>query len=87
MSEINVKLHQSFAGAKFRPVSWHAITEDGADLQGYGVQVKPKKDRLYKFAAVDGDTIPFRNKKEADAWCKAANLKASSMMENQQKGQ
>jgi hypothetical protein len=77
-----VRLHPSFAGAKFRPVTWHALTENGAELRGYGVEVKGQKDRRYKVAAVHGDTIPFGNKKEADAWCKAANEKAALMLSN-----
>ena len=77
--EIKVRLHPSFAGAKFRPVTWHAITESGAELKGYGVEVKAKADRRYKLGAVEGDSIPFGNKKEADAWCKAANQKAAGM--------
>lgn len=77
---ITVRLHPSFAGAKFRPVSWHALTEDGAELRGYGVEVKGKSDRRYKLAAVQGDTIPFGNKKDAADWCKAANEKALSML-------
>lgn len=77
-----VRLHASFAGAKFRPVTWHALTENGAELKGYGVEVKGQKDRLYKVAAVHGDTIPFNSKKESDAWCKAANTKAQAMLSN-----
>jgi hypothetical protein len=80
MSAIRVRLHPDFAGAKFRPMTWHAITDDGAELKGYGVEVKGTKDRRYKLAAVEGDTIPFGNKKDADAWCKAANEKAASML-------
>jgi hypothetical protein len=80
MSTIRVRLHPTFAGAKFRPVTWHALTEDGAELKGYGVEVKGKTDRRYKLAAVEGDTIPFGNKKEADAWCKAANQRAQEMV-------
>lgn len=77
---VRVRLSQAFAGAKFRPVTWHALTDDGADLKGYGVEVKAKGDRRYKLAAVKGDTIPFNTKKEADAWCAAANEKALAMV-------
>jgi hypothetical protein len=77
-----VRLAPEFAGAKFRPVTWHALTEDGADLKGYGVEVKAMKDRRYKVAAVKGDSIPFSTKKEADAWCMAANAKAQAMLSN-----
>jgi hypothetical protein len=75
----NIRLSQLFAGAKFRPVSWHALTEDGAELKGYGVEAKPAKERRYKLCAVEGDSIPFTNKKDAAAWCKAANEKAALM--------
>ena len=77
-----VRLAPEFAGAKFRPVTWHALTEDGADLKGYGVEVKALKDRRYKVAAVKGDSIPFNTNREADAWCKAANAKAQEMLSN-----
>jgi hypothetical protein len=83
---ISVKLHSEFAGAKFRPVTWHALTEDGSDLKGYGVEAKGVKDRRYKVAAIKGDTIPFSNKKEADAWCRAANKKAADMQAADTKG-
>lgn len=86
MSSIRVLLHPSFAGAKFRPVTWHALTEDGAGLKGYGVEIKGKTDRRYKLGAVEGDTIPFGNKKEADAWCKAANRKAQEMASSSESG-
>lgn len=80
MSSINVRLHPTFAGAKFRPVTWHALTEDGAELKGYGVEIKAPTDKRYKLAAVQGDSIPFGNKKDANAWCKAANKKALDML-------
>ena len=78
-----VRLAPEFAGAKFRPVTWHTLTDDGADLKGYGVEVKALKDRRYKVAAIKGDSIPFSNKREADAWCKAANVKAQDMLSNE----
>lgn len=77
-----VRLSTAFAGAKFRPVTWHALTETGADLKGYGVEVKAAGTRRYRIACVHGDTIPFRTKDEADAWCKAANDKAARMPSN-----
>ena len=77
-----VRLSPEFAGAKFRPVTWHALTENGAVLKGYGVEVKALKDRRYKVAAVEGDSIPFNTKKEADVWCKAANAKSQAMLSN-----
>ncbi len=77
-----VRLAPEFAGAKFRPVTWHALTDDGCELKGYGAEVKGVKDRRYKLCAVKGDSIPFNTKKEADAWCKAANAKAQSMLSN-----
>jgi hypothetical protein len=76
---VRVRLLPSFAGARFRPLSWHSLTDDGAELKGYGVQVKVANDRRYRFALVDGDSIPFKTKKEAETWCKAANEKAAHM--------
>jgi hypothetical protein len=79
MTAPRVRLSPEFAGAKFRPVTWHALTDDGADLVGYGVEVKGQKDRRYKVAAVKGDSIPFNTKKEAAAWCNAATELAQKM--------
>jgi len=76
---VQVRLHPSFAGARFRPLSWHALTEDGAVLKGYGVEAKTANERRYRIAQVAGDSIPFNTKKEADIWCKAANEKAARM--------
>lgn len=77
-----VRLAPEFAGAKFRPVTWHALTADGCELKGYGAEVKPPNTRRYKLCAVQGDSIPFNTKKEADDWCAAANAKAEAMLSN-----
>lgn len=74
-----IRLAPEFAGAKFRPVTWHALTDDGAELVGYGVEVKPAGKHRYRLCAVLGDSIPFSTKKYADAWCLAANEKAALM--------
>jgi hypothetical protein len=79
MTATRVHLSPEFAGAKFRPVTWHALTDDGANLVGYGVEVKGPKDRRYKVATVKGDSVPFTNKKDVAAWCKAANELAHKM--------
>lgn len=80
-----IRLHPIFSGAKFRPVTWHALSENGATLVGYGVEAKSQGARLYKIASIQGDSVPFSNKKEADAWCKAANAKAESMLPKESK--
>jgi hypothetical protein len=77
-----VRLAPEFAGAKFRPVTWHALTDDGTDLKGYGIEVMPKGKRRYRLCALHGDSIPFNTEKEADDWCAAANAKAQAMLSN-----
>lgn len=80
--DVIVRLHPMFAGGKFRPVSWHALTDDGAELVGYGVEVKLPSSKSYRMAVVEGDSIRFGTKKEAETWCKAANEKAQAMLLN-----
>lgn len=77
-----VRLAPEFAGAKFRPVTWHALTDDGCELKGYGAEVKGVNDRRYKLCAVKGDSIPFGTKKEAVTWCNAATETATRMLSN-----
>lgn len=74
-----VKLHSSFAGAKFRPMTWHKLTADGSKLMGFGIEFKAENSRRYTPTAVNGELAPFPTKKDAHTWCKAATELAESM--------
>lgn len=75
------ELHERFAGAKFRPVSWDRITSKGAKRVGFGIEAKRVGSRRYTPVGYQGKVHPFNSEREARKVCERLNEIAKKMLE------